>query len=220
MTGTSVDYPIATIIALGDSALLVRFGTSLSDAANRAAIALGLALDDAPVAGVEEVVPNLVSVLLRYDPMQVSGAVLTGELRLRMAGLSEAVDGGRVWQIDAVFDGPDLDEVAELIGMTVPQFVEAHNATGLRILATGFAPGFVYCGLHRPDMVLPRRANVRPSVAPGSVLFAAGQTAIAATEMPTGWHIIGHTQFSNFDTTANPPTRFRAGDIVQFRAVP
>ena len=104
MTGTSVDYPTPTIIALGDSALLVRFGTSLSDAANRAAIALGLALDDAPVTGVAEVVPNLVSVLLRYDPMQVSGAVLTGELRLRMAGLSEAVDGGRVWQIDAVVD--------------------------------------------------------------------------------------------------------------------
>ena len=114
------------------------------------------------------------------------------------------------------FDGPDLDEVAGALDMAVAAFVAAHNAAPLRVLATGFAPGFVYCGLHAEALVLPRRATVRPSVPAGSVLFAAGQTAITATEMPTGWHFIGRTTFANFDPSANPPTRMSAGDAVRF----
>src|SRR5690606_22974103 len=99
-------------------------------------------------------------------------------------------------------------------------FVAAHNAVPLRVLATGFAPGFVYCGLHRDALVLPRRTAIRPLVPVGSVLFAAGQTAIAATEMPTGWHVIGYTTFRNFDPAATPPTRLGAGDAVRFAVVP
>jgi inhibitor of KinA len=88
------------------------------------------------------------------------------------------------------------------------------------VLATGFAPGFVYCGFHESALRTPRRAAVRPPVAPGSVLFAAGQTAIAATPVPTGWHLIGRTDFINFDAGRSPPTRLREGDLVAFEAVP
>ena len=42
----------------------------------------------------------------------------------------------------------------------------------------------------------------------------------AATEMPTGWHVIGHTDFRNFDPAGEPPTRLGAGDVVTFEAVP
>ena len=110
--------------------------------------------------------------------------------------------------------------VATALGMGASDFVAAHNAKPLRVLATGFAPGFVYCGLHAERLVLPRRTSVRPSVPAGSVLFAAGQTAIAATEMPTGWHVIGHTDFRNFDPAGEPPTRLGAGDVVTFEAMP
>jgi allophanate hydrolase subunit 1 len=74
----------------------------------------------------------------------------------------------------------------------------------------------VYCGLHAPELVLPRRSAVRPAIAAGSVLFAAGQTAIASTEMPTGWHLIGHTAFRNLDLNRIPPTSLRAGDVINF----
>jgi inhibitor of KinA len=49
-------------------------------------------------------------------------------------------------------------------------------------------------------------------------LFAARQTAIAATPIPTGWPVIGRTRFINFDVDAMPPTRIRAGDNVVFEA--
>ena len=219
-SSASVTFPMPTIVPLGDSGLLVRFGTVLTDAANRAAIALALALDRMPVAGVTEVVPNLVSVLLRYDPASgASAAAISGELRLRLFALADVAPQTGHWTMRVRFEGPDLDTVAAALHMTQGQFVAAHNARPLRVLATGFAPGFVYCGLHPDDLVLPRRTAVRPSVPPGSVLFAAGQTAIASTEMPTGWHVIGHTDFVNFDPAARPPTRLGAGDMLTFEAI-
>jgi allophanate hydrolase subunit 1 len=51
------------------------------------------------------------------------------------------------------------------------------------------------------------------------LLFAAGQTAIAATPVPTGWHLIGRTDLINFDSRRDPPTVLREGDLVAFEAV-
>lgn len=220
MAGVSTPepFPTATIIPLGDSGLLVRFGTTLTDQANRAAISLAARLVQQPIAGVVEVVPNLVSVLLRYEPLLSPQATIAGELRLRLSAEQDVAPTQR-WSVPVRFDGPDLAEVAAALKMNEPAFVAAHNARALRVLATGFAPGFVYCGLHREDLVLPRRSSVRPAVPQGSVLFAAGQTAIAATEMPTGWHVIGHTSFVNFDPALEPPTRMSAGDLVTFEAL-
>ncbi|HEV7344114.1 MAG TPA: allophanate hydrolase subunit 1 [Devosia sp.] len=209
-------FPTPTISPLGDSALLVRFGTVLTDAANRAATALTLALDQQPIEGVLEVVPNLVSVLLRYDPVRSRAQPIAGDLRLRLLALEENLPQTRHWTVPVAFDGPDLDAVTAALKLTADQFVTAHNARPLRVLATGFAPGFVYCGLHPESLVLPRQTVVRPVVPAGSVLFAAGQTAIAATELPTGWHVIGRTDFENFDATAEPPTRLSVGDMVTF----
>lgn len=222
MTGSSAPQtrPMPTIVPLGDSCLLVRFGAVLTDAANRAAIALALALDRAPITGVTEVVPNLVSVLLRYEPGPGVFTAIAGELRLRLFTLSDDAPQTTHWTIPITFDGPDLDAVGAALGLTSEGFVAAHNAHSLRVLATGFAPGFVYCGLHPEALVLPRRTKVRPAVPPGSVLFAAGQTAITATEMPTGWHVIGTANFANFDPTARPPTRLSPGDVVRFEIAP
>ena len=217
-----------TIVALGDSSLLVRFGDTLSEAANRAAIGFARALAADPLAGVVEAVPNLVSVLLRYDPATMQLATLTGELRLRLYARDHADAAPVAHHTIAVSfggkHGPDLESVAKALSLSVDAFVAAHNAAhnaaSLRVLATGFAPGFVYCGFHPPELLLPRRAEVRASVPPGTVLFAAGQTAIAATTIPTGWHIIGTTKFRNFDPQATPPTVLQAGDSISFEIAP
>jgi len=212
-----------TILPLGDSALLVRFGDTLSDVANRAAIALARALAIDPLPGTIEAVPSLVSVMLRYDPRVVQFATLTGELRLRLFAQDAVTPPVATHHTIAVSfggeDGPDLETVAVSLRLTADEFIAAHNASALRVLATGFAPGFVYFGFHPPDLLLPRRIDVRASVPAGSILFAAGQTAIAATVIPTGWHVIGRTSLRNFDPERSPPTQLRAGDTVHFERV-
>lgn len=204
--------------ALGDSAILVRFGSRLDENANRRAIGFAVALESEPIAGIVEIVPSLVSVLLRYDPLVSRHQDIEGEIRLRLHG-TQTERAGAVHRVGVRFGGeagPDLEEVAGLLKLSPDAFIRQHNAAPLRVLATGFAPGFVYCGFHPESLILPRRDKVRPRVSAGSVLFAAGQTAIAATDIPTGWHVIGHTDFSNFVPEATPPTRLRAGDSVAF----
>ena len=178
-----------TILPLGDAAVLVRFGDSLSEAANRQAIAFAARLDADMPEGVE--------------------------LRLRI-GERPVAPIGNSWSIPVVFDGEDLMEVCGRLKLAPGAFVVKHNGTPLRVLATGFAPGFVYCGFHSPAMVVPRREQVRPMVPAGTVLFAAGQTAITATPIRTGWHVIGRTIFQNFDPDETPPTAFAPGDTVEF----
>lgn len=213
--------PLPTIMPLGDRALLVRFGVSLTDAANRAAIAFSRRLDAERPAGITEIDPNLISVLLRYDPGRTDPERLAGELRLMLSVAGEVPPfEARTHEIAVHFggeDGPDLDTVAEALGLTPAQFVAAHNARPLRVLTTGFAPGFVYCGFHPEGLHLPRRQDVRGRVPAGTVLFAAGQTAITATPIPTGWHVIGRTDFSNFLPERMPPTVLCEGDEIVFR---
>lgn len=208
------------IVPLGDRAVVVRFSARMDDAANRAARDLVRALADDPVPGVVEVAPSLVSVLLRYDPLVTEPARLAGEIGLRLPrrGAGHSATHNIAVRFGGA-DGPDLDWVAEALGLDVPDFIARHCASPLRVLATGFAPGFVYCGFHPPDLTLPRRESVRALVPAGSVLFAAGQTAITASDVPTGWHVIGRTDFRNFDAGSMPPTHLAAGDDVIFEAM-
>lgn len=208
------------ILPLGDRGLLVRFGETLSDEANRAAIELAARVEMAGIHGVVEVVPNLVSVLLRYQPAAIAFDRLAGEVRLLVAGADGAITSGAEHRVAVTFDGEDLDEVAALVQLSPDEFIAAHNSAPLRVLATGFAPGFLYCGMHPEALAVPRRGVVRRQVPAGTVLFAAGQTAITSTPIPTGWHVIGHTSFRNFDPAAEPATAVHAGDTVRFEAAP
>ena len=208
------------MLPLGDRALLIRFAEMLSDEANRAAIAFAARIEAEAVPGVAEVVPNLVSVLLRYEPAAITFDRLAGEVRLLASAPEEAVAAGAEHRVAVSFDGDDLDEVAGLLKLPPAGFIDAHNAVPLRVLATGFAPGFLYCGLHPDALVVPRRNIVRRQVPAGTVLFAAGQTAISSTPIPTGWHVFGHTGFRNFDPGAEPPATVRGGDTIRFEVAP
>jgi len=217
---TSPDELSARLMPVGDSGLLVRFATHLSDKANKSAIKGAHKLASAAIAGVEEIVPSLVSVLVRYDPGEIGFFTLCGEVRLAL-GMGAKHNGfvPRLREIPIVFggiDGPDLAYAAQLCQIEVNEFIAAHNQADLRVLATGFAPGFIYCGLHKKALNIPRRVKIHSRVPPGSILFAAGQTAITATSIPTGWHVIGRTDFMNFQPAQNPPTLLEAGDMVRF----
>lgn len=209
--------PLPVIVPLGDSGLLVRFADSLSEPANAAALAFAQHVAAHPLPGVTEIAPNLVSVLLRYDPHLVGFDRLAGEVRLLLSGDRPEVHGAE-HLVALRYDGEDLPDVCATLGLTPEAFVAAHSALPLRVLAVGFAPGFLYCGFHPTELHVPRRATVRAQVPAGTVLFAAGQTAIAATPIPTGWHVIGHTGLRNFDASAEPPVRVLAGDQVSFEA--
>ncbi|GEM_PF-471561 len=208
------------LLPLGDCNLLVRFGDTLSDKANRRAVLAAQILSAASIPGVMEVTPSLVSVCLRYDQRRTGFSQLSANVSLALNSAVEKHETKpRTIEINVAYGGefgPDFLTAAAKCKLSPEEFVAAHNSAKLRVLATGFAPGFVYCGMHKQSLHISRRKKIHTKVPPGSVIFAAGQTAITATSVPTGWHVIGRTEFRNFNATNVPPTKLAAGNIVHF----
>ena len=99
-----------TLLPLGDRALLIRFGETLTDEANRDAISAAERVASARLDGVVEVVPNLISVLLRYDPARAGFDRLAGEVRLALSAAERLATGGSTHEVAVNFDGEDVDE--------------------------------------------------------------------------------------------------------------
>lgn len=112
--------------------------------------------------------------------------------------------------------GPDLEEVAQLCGMTPKQVVEQHSAAPYVVFFLGFQPGFAYLGGLPDALHAPRRSEPRLSVAQGSVGIGGAQTGIYPLVTPGGWQIIGRTSLALFNPHEFPPTLLRPGDNVRF----
>lgn len=208
---------LTKIIALGESAILVRFAKQLNEQANKRAIEFAAILEQQNHAEIKEVTASLVSVLIKYDNQKISFFNLSGLIRITLCEPQKKEKNTyKTHKIKMSFDGKDLTEVANSLSLSTEQFISSHNEKSLRVLATGFAPGFIYCGMHEKKLFIDRRKKLHKQVPKGAVIFAAGQTAIASSPIPTGWHIIGHTDFSNFNLNKNPPTLINAGDRIEF----
>lgn len=136
------------VLPLGSTALLLRFGLSVTPSATAAVQVLHDMLDHADLPGVTEILPSLASVMLRFDPAKVTRA----DLAARLATLTEARDwhaatprpATRLWQVPVAFGGvhgPMLEEAAALAGVSPEAAVRQIAETELRVLAIGFEIG-------------------------------------------------------------------------------
>src|SRR5689334_9954411 len=132
---------IGTITDYGDQALLLQFDSTAE------VLAWNDVLRGADLPGVCDIVPASRTVLITLDGPQHQGVARQQLSKLRLAPetLAEATapaDGHVDVVIDVVYDGEDLDEVADLTGMTAREVVAAHTQTPWRVGFAGFAPGF------------------------------------------------------------------------------
>lgn len=207
------------VLPLGEAALLVE-GEPAGDLTNRAVIALARALDVAAPTGAQLSVPAVNSLLIPFDPLQLTAATLEATIRQLLDELESAPDRPeRVVEIPVRYggtDGPDLLEVAAQVGMTPQEVVALHVAPIYRVLLIGFAPGFPYLGPLPEPLQLPRRATPRTRVPAGSVAIAADMSGIYPAVLPGGWHLIGRTEQPLFDPGADPPSLLEPGVGVRF----
>jgi KipI family sensor histidine kinase inhibitor len=119
--------------------------------------------------------------------------------------------------VRAVYDGPDLDDVAARAGLDRRAVAEAHAAREYLVELVGFLPGFAYLGELDPRLVLPRRASPRPRVAKGSIGVAGAHTGIYPLASPGGWNLIARAvDCEPFDPRRDPPVLFAPGHRVRF----
>lgn len=179
------------------------------------AMRLHAALVAAPPTGVVELVPAARTVLVRFDPTLVDEVSLAKEL-----GRVEAVHGslpaaGSV-TIGVRYDGQDLDEVAELLGVSAEQVAARHAAATWRVAFTGYAPGFGYLVGDDPLFDVPRRSSPRTRIPAGSVGLAGTFSGVYPRESPGGWQLIGRTDAPMWDLHRDPPALLAPGMTVRF----
>jgi KipI family sensor histidine kinase inhibitor len=211
--------PVGEVRPFGDRALLI--GVADARAGRTLATALAHALGGADV----EVVGGMATVgVVARDP----DADL-GELRAVVRDtvgaapvvdpVAEATVVGRLVTIPCAFDGPDLAEVAALVGYSSDEVVAQVTSVALHVGAVGFSPGFAYLdGLPAPLRAVPRRDRPRPVVPAGSVALANGHAAVYPTASPGGWQLIGRTGFPLFSFDGPPYAALAPGDRVRFVA--
>ena len=139
---------------------------------------------------------------------------------------------GREIALDVVYDGEDLHELAESLGVSADGLIEWHTAEPWIAAFAGFAPGFLYCaralesvdGLQLPDALrgtpeIPRRSSPRTVVPAGSVALAGQFSAVYPRSSPGGWQLLGRTTTPMVDLNQDPPALLAPGDRLTYRAV-
>lgn len=205
------------ILPAGDRALLLECD-SLA-----AVLQAHRALTSHPIEGVRELVPAARTVLVRLDPRVAGLGHVEHRVRELLAVASDAGAGDgdavseTVVSIPVVYDGEDLDVVADAWGCDVDEVVRRHGATEWECAFVGFAPGFPYLvpvGSSLPPV--PRRATSRQRVPAGAVALAAEYCGVYPRSSPGGWQLIGRTDAPLWDARRDPPALVTAGARVRF----
>ena len=197
------------VLPSGSTALLVE----LADL--DAVLGLYAALAEQPPDGVVDIVPAARTVLLVVDPARTSLAAVADAVR-RTTPRADSRIGGDVVELPVHYDGEDLDELAQLMGMTPEELVRRHTDTEWTVAFGGFAPGFGYLTQPGGGWDVPRRSTPRTKVPPGSVALAGEFSGVYPRESPGGWQLIGRTDVAVFDLDRDPPALLRPGVRVRF----
>jgi KipI family sensor histidine kinase inhibitor len=214
----------ANIFALGQDAVLIRFGNGQTSNPEKALQFMGL-LTAAHIAGVIEIAPSLASVQIRFAPDRITRAAVITALQTLLQPTTAPQTPpppNRRWTIPVAFggpSGPQLTEAATLAGITVARAVADLTHTPLTVLAIGFAPGQPYLGHLPENWGMPRQSALTPNVPAGAIVVAIRQIVLFANPSPTGWRWIGQSAFLPFDPNRRDPFALRPGDSIHFAPV-
>ncbi len=211
---------------LGIDGLRICFGATLSEPANRAALAFRRAVEARALPGVEECATSLTSVHLRFDLRQTDHAQLRAALEALLAerdwSQAPLPQGRKLWRVPAAFGGalgPQLDDAADCAGLSPENAIAMLCAKPLRVQTIGFAPGQPYLGQLPPAWDIPRQTGLTPRVPEGALVVAIRQVVLFPIPTPTGWRHVGQTALRLFRPDQPEPFLLRPGDEVLFERV-
>ena len=197
----------------GDRAALVDVGST----ARAAALAAACVAD--PLPGQVDAVCGAASVMLVVDrPFETAALGRHLDALVATAGAA-APASAQEHVVEVVYDGEDLDEVAEITGLGRDGVVAAHTGAPWSVGFGGFAPGFAYLVGGDPRLEVPRRSASRPRVPAGAVGLAGEHSGVYPRASPGGWQLIGRTAARLWDASRTPAALLAPGDTLRFRAV-
>ena len=211
-----------TFKLVSDCALLVELGTSVDDDINRMIVNLDGMIAQRAIAGVKEVVPALVNLLVVFDPLTTDHRAVRTEIEALLPLDNDYSKAGRRHALKVCYDGefcPDLEQVAIACGLSSEAVINVHTSVEYRVSMYGFAPGFAYLTGVPKAIQVPRKAKPVRDIPKGSVMIAGPQCLTTTVKMPTGWSIIGRSDANIITDDNDRPFLFDVGDTVTFKRV-
>ena len=220
--------PLPRLLALGDSAWTLEFGSAIDPAINARVMGLAERVAQARaseplMASVTDVVPTFRSLTVHYDPLEADATALGERLRVLAQDGHQAMQPGRLWHLPVCFDAdcaPDLPRLAEAKGLNPDEVIHHLLAATFRVYMLGFQPGFPYMGGVPPELHMPRLPAPRQKVPAQSLAVAGEMCAVYPWDSPGGWNLLGRTPVVLFDLRhTERPALLAAGDEVRCHAV-
>lgn len=213
----------------GEAALTIEFGDAVDQDINAQVLALDDAFVADPPVGVKETTPTYRSLLVHYEPLELSRAALVEWIETRLSPLGARASpppmrarAAARWTLPCCYDpaiAEDIVEAAECLGVSVATLAALHAGADYRAYMYGFAPGWCYLGGLPEALAIPRRPSPRGATPEGAVLIGGGLALIGTNPMPTGWYVVGRTPERLFSLTRDPPFLIAPGDALRFDAV-
>jgi len=230
----------------GDRYILIEFGNEMNLELNFKAQGLATAIEEQKTKGILETAPCFASMLIHYEPKEISFSDLQLEMGRLIDSLGPSDDielESRLFCFPTVYLDPwtkecvadyiekiaikttDPEYVAELNGLSsVEQFVRVHSGTEYWVASLGFWPGLPFMMPLDPRCMLtaPKYNPPRTWTPKGTVGMGGASTAIYPEHLPGGYQIFARTPVPIWDTNKRFPVfersicLFQPGDRVRF----
>ncbi|MGW3468967.1 5-oxoprolinase subunit B family protein [Saccharopolyspora sp. NPDC000995] len=213
--------PTWQITDFGDSAVLAKAVGSDPELCWQAVQHLADALE--PDDRVSDLIATYDSLLVEFDCDEVTHTDLTEAVHRTIATqpIAPAPLRGRAFRIPVVFGGtcgPDLPAVAEELGITEQDVVDALCSREFPVRFLGAPAGAPMLDGTPFAQPISRCPQPRVAVEPGSVALSGHQAVIYPVRSPGGWRLIGRTPLTLVDIADEPYVPYQPGD--RFRFVP
>ena len=148
-------------------------------------LALFASLEAEPIDGVVDIVPAARTLMIRFRPEMLAAEKLAAAISTR--DLSAKIPpSDMLVEIPVSYDGEDLQDVADLTGLSIAEVIERHTASEFTVAFCGFAPGFGYLVGGNPALQVPRRQSPRTKIPAGSVALAGAFSGVYPQASPGG----------------------------------
>jgi urea carboxylase len=206
----------------GDEYIFVELSRDMDFAVNFEIQAICKSITEEGIPGVIEAYPGNTTYLVHYNPEEIAPKVLLKKLQRFESKAAEFVAfDSRLIEVPVLYNDPwtiecarefssghqdpsvtNLEFVAGINGLTVPEFIEAHTSSQYLVTMKRFLPGSTCCfqmvenfkALSCPKYLVPRKWSPIRSLVMGGII-----TSISPFRSPGGYQFLGRSAVPVYD---------------------
>jgi inhibitor of KinA len=218
---------VFSIFSLGDQAITISFGNSISEEVHDRIISLKHWVEQNKFVGFLDVIASYSSLTIVYDLFVIKSQATTSAFDFVKEFIETGIEQSlavsmppeKHVRVPVCYEdefAPDMVFLCDARKLTREEVIEIHSGKKYKVYMVGFLPGFAYMAEVDQRIAVPRKLKPRDKIQAGSVGIAGIQTGIYPLNSPGGWQIIGRTPLKLFVPDRDVPVTIEAGDLIEF----